>query len=79
MFTVTAVQVFDLAGDPWELTNLAGVTQRGDAVLNATLPLGVALSHCSGPVECNAPKPTAVPKPALPCVSVQLGLDVYDP
>lgn len=48
-------------------------------MLNATLPLGVALSRCSGPAECNAPEPTTVPQPALPCANVQLGLDLFDP
>ena len=47
-------EVYDLAGDPLQLVNLAGVAGRGSEVERSALPLALALLACSG-AECSAP------------------------
>ena len=60
-------EVFDLAVDPWQLSNLAGASPRGDAVANASLALAAALARCSG-ANCSSEADAAPPAAnALAC------------
>ena len=63
-------EVFDTNADPWELTNLAGVngTARGNAILNATLPLAAWMGQCKGE-QCNTlpSEPLVLGDTPLPC------------
>lgn len=62
-----ASEVFDLANDPWQLTNLANATPRGEDIAVTSLRIAVALSSCSG-TNCSFPKSlNATPANALPC------------
>jgi len=67
-------EVFDLASDPWELTNLVRVTERGNAIRDKSLPLAVFLGSCSGPT-CSTPTPvTPIPPIPLQCRLVESSL-----
>ena len=60
-------EVFDLAGDVWQLANIANATPRGAAVARAALPLALALAQCAGE-NCSRPQPlTSIPPNPLPC------------
>jgi hypothetical protein len=73
-------EVFDLAADPWELTNSAeGGSAWGDAVANATLPMATFLHTCAGPA-CSSPAAVdPLPPVPLPCANVTRGWDAFDP
>ena len=67
-FSAGTAEVFfyGTAADPWELTNLAGVsgTAAGRALLDATLPLAAALGVCGGD-RCNR-APRVAPNASQP-------------
>lgn len=60
-------EVFDLAGDPWQLSNLANATPRGIRVSQTSLLYAAALSGCAGQ-NCSFPIPlNATPSNPLKC------------
>lgn len=68
-------EVFDLKADPWQLTNLVSPsTPRGEAVKDAYMGIGVALSECSGH-HCNRAKAARVPRKPLHCKKTGRGFD----
>jgi N-acetylglucosamine-6-sulfatase len=63
-------EVFDLDGDEWQLSNLAGATPEGGRVLAEALPLVLALARCAGQ-NCTTPVPLEViPPNPLQCYLV---------
>ena len=63
-------EVFDLDADPWQLSNLAGATPRGDSVATEALPLALALAQCAG-LNCSFPTPLqTIPSNPLVCYKV---------
>ena len=59
-------EVFDLAADPWQLSNLAGASPRGDAVANESLAHAAALARCGG-ANCSSEETAPPAANALAC------------
>ena len=62
-----SAEAYDIGPDPWQLLNrLSPAAVDGFALSNASLPLGIFLSQCSG-AACLAPQAVALTATPLQC------------